>query len=209
MKDRRELDDAVLEMMGVASPQERARLIDGLYGYLREFFEQVRQKEEKAIENKKRAKKRGRLQPAEIAAQIVQEIKENHPALLRSYPRDFIPPDTEHDVYDVPTEGRAAAFSDLLSANGVRFATGAKRSLVVEVQNKAQAELLCALAKSGVRGLVRVPKATSECATVKANYERFLSERGERLRVMAEDRTSDPDMQDKILQLIASMLSQG
>jgi hypothetical protein len=53
MPDRRELDDAVLQLIGVASKRRRDELIAELYAYLREFFERTRQKEEKAIANKK------------------------------------------------------------------------------------------------------------------------------------------------------------
>jgi hypothetical protein len=70
MDDRRALDDAVLEMLGVKDKHERNSLIERLYAYLREFFEGVRQKEEKAIDNKNRSKRRGALSPAELAASV-------------------------------------------------------------------------------------------------------------------------------------------
>ncbi|MBW2069587.1 MAG: SAM-dependent DNA methyltransferase, partial [Deltaproteobacteria bacterium] len=90
MPDRRELDDAVLQMLGVRSKKRRQELIDELYDYLREFFERTRQKEEKAIANKKKAKRRGPARPGEIAAQIYQEIKETENHLLQQYDPDFI-----------------------------------------------------------------------------------------------------------------------
>ena len=48
MDDRRALDDAILEMLGVKNKRDRDDLLGRLYSYLREFFEHVRQKEEKA-----------------------------------------------------------------------------------------------------------------------------------------------------------------
>ncbi len=83
MADRRELDDAVLAMLGVASAKRRKEMIDALYRYLREFFERTRQKEEKAILNKNKARRRGKTDPAELAAQIYQELAEE--------PRGFPP----------------------------------------------------------------------------------------------------------------------
>ena len=71
MPDRRELDDAVLEMIRVTSPKKRRELIDELYAYLREFFEATRQKEEKAIVNKNTSKRRGAARPADIASRDI------------------------------------------------------------------------------------------------------------------------------------------
>ena len=90
MDDRRELDDAVLEMLGVQPAEQRQALIDELYDYLREFFEVTRQKEEKAIINKNKARRLVLVRPAEVAAQILAEIKEDHPDLLRRYDPDFL-----------------------------------------------------------------------------------------------------------------------
>jgi hypothetical protein len=70
MPDRRELDDAVLDLLGVKTKKERDDIIRYLYGYLREFYEDTRRKEEKAIANKKRAGKKGAASPRDIAAQI-------------------------------------------------------------------------------------------------------------------------------------------
>ena len=102
MADRRSLDLAVLEMLGIVKRKEREELVDNLYMYLREFFESTRQKEEAAIENKKRAKRRGPVRPNEIAAQIYNEISEKQPKLLRKYDSDFLNQDEPYDVYDLP-----------------------------------------------------------------------------------------------------------
>ena len=70
MPDRRELDDAVLELLGVADPDRRQALIEELYAYLRQFFEWTRRKEEKAIENKNTSRRKVKFSPAVVAGQI-------------------------------------------------------------------------------------------------------------------------------------------
>ena len=199
MEDRRELDDAVLQMLGIRKKQQRQELIDELYAYLREFFEMTRQKEEKAIRNKKIAKRRGRVQPAEIATQIFQEIVDNEPRLVRQYDPEFIDKAKPYDTFEFPTEGNPQHFSDMFSAHGVEFRKGkTKRTGFIETKSMSQAELIILLASSGVRGLVRVPHEAAECLTVLNTYERFVRERERRIWELIEERTTDEEMQEKI-----------
>ena len=98
LPDRRELDDAVLEMLGVADPARRQALLDELYAYLRQFFEWTRQKEEKAIRNKLTSRRKVKVNPAAVAGQILAEIQSNHPSLLRRYDPDFLDASQPCDV---------------------------------------------------------------------------------------------------------------
>ena len=56
--DRRELDDAVLDLLGIETKKQREKMTGDLYDYLCEYFEWVRRKEEKAILNKKKIKRK-------------------------------------------------------------------------------------------------------------------------------------------------------
>ncbi len=112
MADRRALDDAILEMLGVKSQRERDGLISGLYAYLGEFFEGIRQKEEKAIANKNKAKRKAAFSPAELAAQILAEIKDNQGQLLRK------------QIYMLPTKTpEQAALVVVIATHGGRGLT--------------------------------------------------------------------------------------
>ena len=83
MPDRRNLDDAVLELLGIRSRKRRREIVEGLHAYLKEYFELVRRKEEKAIINKTKYRRKGPAKPKEIAAQIYQEIIDNEGHLLK------------------------------------------------------------------------------------------------------------------------------
>lgn len=206
MPDRRELDDAVLRLLGVGSPREREEWLDKLYGYLREFFERTRQKEEKAIENKNRSKRRGVTSPAEIAAQIVQEMSERDPQWLKSYPEDFLAPDCECKIYDLPATGQAEKYTDLYVPHGVRFAGGRKTKSAVEAKSEAHAGLLVLLANAGLRGLVRIPFEDNEAVKVHKTYARFVAERGAQLKQFIAERTADEDLGEKILREALNLL---
>ncbi|MBM3131831.1 MAG: SAM-dependent methyltransferase, partial [Chloroflexi bacterium] len=205
MPDRRELDDAVLEMMGVDSPEERERLIQELYAYLGEFFELTRQKEEKAIANKNTAKRRGPARPGDIAAQIYKEIAQKDPALLSDYESAFLDKSKPFDTYDLPAEGEAEKYGDMLMAHGVRFVKG-KKTRIIETKTRAQADLLALVANSGKRGLVRAPHEEAECLRILREYEVFLKKREERIQELIQERTADEDLQGKIREALMPLL---
>jgi hypothetical protein len=208
MADRRELDDAVIELLGVRTKKRRKELIDELYARLGEFFELTRQKEEKAIIDKNKAKRRGPAKPSEIAEQIYLGILDTAPHLLRKYNPGFIDRSRPFDTFEIPADGKAEVFSDMFTANGVRFIKGKKKqTALIETQSKTQVELLVLLAQSGARGFVRIPHEQEECQRVLLEYEKFIRRRDKQLRQLIEDRTSDEELQEKIHSAIVFLLS--
>ena len=208
MPDRRELDDAILEMIGVVSPQRRQELIDELYAYLREFFEATRQKEEKAIINKNTARRRERVRPADIAAQIHKDISEKEPELLAQYDSHFLDKSEPFDTYALPADREARPYSDMLVAQAVKFMKGAKTQVaLIPTLISSQAELITLLANTGTRGLVRVPHDDAECLHTLENYREFIDHRDERIKELIQERTSDEDTQEKILAALMSLIN--
>jgi len=198
MTDRHELDDAVLEMMGITDRKERQELISKLYEYLREFFEDVRQKEEKAILNKAANVRRGKTRPADMADQIMADIKEKEQKWLKTYESDFLDTSKPFDTYDIPSDGAPKLFADLFTSVGVSFVLGRKKGKPVATRSEIQAKLICVIAEQGRRGLIRVPHEDDECKKVFNSYSRFVAEREKRLWQLVEERTKDEDMQRKI-----------
>ena len=208
MADRWELDDAVLELLGVKTKNERKRLREELYSYLREFFELTRQKEEKAIENKKRAMRRGKTKPADIAQQIYQEIVADENRWLMNYADNFFNPEKPFDTFDIPAEGEPFnTNNDMFSSHGVKFVKGKKQIIFIETKNDIQGELITLLANNGIRGLVRVPHDERETERVFKNYDRFLKQRDKRIRELIEARTADEDMQGKTYDALSFFLN--
>ncbi len=207
MPDRRELDDAVLEMIGVDSEQRRQELIDELYAYLGEFFKATRQKEEKAIINKNTARRRERIQPADIAAQIHKDISENEPDLLRKYDSHFLDKSQPFDAYELPADGEAKPYSDMLVTQAVKFTKGAKTQVaLIPTVTGSQAQLITLLANMGTRGLVRVPHDDADCIRNLEEYREFVERRDERIKELIQERTADEEMQEEIYNAVVLML---
>lgn len=208
MSDRRELDVAVFEMLGVESKRRRNDLIDDLYRSLREFFELTRQKEEKAIVNRKTASHKGPARPSDVASQILDVIREEHPELLRQYERDCLDMSQPLDTFQIPAGCRARPF-DMFAAYAVEFLKGKKRQALIEVQSEIQRNLLVLLAQSGVRGWVRIPHEDETCRRVLAQYEAFVGSRDHQLRQLVEERTADEDMQEEIYEALHALIARG
>ena len=209
MTDRRELDDAVLAMLGVAPAKRREKMIAALYRYLREFFERTRQKEEKAILNKNKARRRGKTDPEELAAQIYQELAEDHEDFLRRYDPDFLDKTMPFDTYEIPAEGLPVPYRDMFVPHSVRFIKGKKTQIaLLRTQSPVQDDLIVLLVRSGLRGLVRIPHEENECRRVLGAYEGFIGKRENLLRRLIEERSADEDLQrviyDALLPLVLS-----
>jgi len=208
MADRRELDDAVFELMGIQSKKERNRLIDELYGYLREFFESTRLKEEKAIANKNVSKRRGKISPSDIAGSIFEAIKNDENWLLQKYDPGFIDKELPFDTFDVPNEGTPVESHDMFAGEGLRFVKGKNTSNGhVRTSSRQQDDLIKFLVECDIRGLVRIPRDPSECRSLLKKYSKFVQERDHRLAALVEERTSDEDLQEKILAELHHLIS--
>ncbi|HET7577295.1 MAG TPA: hypothetical protein VFK19_12130 [Sphingomicrobium sp.] len=204
--DRRELDDAVLELLGIGKATERERLLDALYAHLRDYFESVRVREEEAIDNKRKAAQQGTLGVDQIVADVLAEIERDHPNLLRGYAD--LRPGTSGDGIRIPASGEPIIVDDLVTC-GVRFAEGRKSS-IVPTRTKEQAELVAAIAAVGPRGRsLFVPHESEAARELTARLRALAVAR----RSVSEDlilaRTADPDLVERSRQRVLSQLVSG
>ena len=174
--------------------------------YLREYFEQTRKKEEKAIVNKKKAKRKGPARPAAIARQIYDELVEKRPDFLKEYATDFLDRNRPFDTFDIPAEGEARVYSDMLVPHAVRFTKGNKELAIVATNTPSQDALLVLLIKSGARGLLRVPYEEQICRDLLAKYDCFVHQRDRYVLELIKDRTADEDMQEAIFEAAMPLL---
>jgi len=206
MADRWRLDDAVLRMIGVPDKAQRQKLLDKLYGHLRQHFEWTRQKEEKAVRNKKTAKKKGPAGPAAIAAEVVEQLKRERPALLRSWARDFLTRGEDFVTYEVPAEGEPEVIDDLIHPNTVRFTRGSRRVGDVATDRPEHAALLVTLATAGVRGYVQVPLNGTKAAELHEKFRAWWGERDDALTALVAQRTRDQELAERTLASIGPMI---
>lgn len=200
MPDRWKLDNAVLRMIGVEDKEERQKLLEKLYAHIREHFEWTRQKEEKAIRNKKQAKKRAPSGPSAIAAEIIEQLKEEFPSVLQTWDRNFFDARAyAFDTYEVPLDGQPELLNDLVHQNTLRFTKGNRKYGDVETRTEEQAALLMALAQAGIRGFVRVPLDRKVAAELHGKFAKWWQQRMQTIQELIQQRTSDEELQERTL----------
>ncbi len=198
-EDRRELDDCVLELIGVTDKKQRQRLLDELYRETAEYYRYVRTQEIQGAENRS-GKKGRRLGPQDLAESIWHSLSgaEQGPPVaewVRSFSR-------ETDMVEIP-EGRPEALgvSDMFNPTCVLF-KGHKESRQVSYASAEQAALVAELAKMDVRGRVEVPRSASDCAGCLEQLLARLREAEERFTPLAASRTGTQSLQEKTATLL-------
>ncbi|MBB1073437.1 SAM-dependent DNA methyltransferase [Rhodoferax sp. 4810] len=210
MSDRRALDHAVLELLGVKSKKERDEWINRLYDYLRQFFEETRRKEEQAIINKNTTKRKGAISPQDLATQLAAEFNTQEPHLFRSY-KDFFNESGVGDSWiarEVPAEGTPQMQVDLHDV-GVRFMRGKKQLEFVGMPSEAHAALAVVAIREMRRETVQLPRAETPCVTLLRDYQAFLDKRNQRLRDAIAERVADEEVQASVFGLLVEQVRRG
>lgn len=210
MPDRRALDHAVLELLGVKTIKERDEWINRLYEYLRHFFEETRCKEEQAIANKNVTKRKGAVSPQDLATQIADELNTQDPLLFRVY-KDFFNESGVGDSWiarNVPSEGIPELHDDMYDV-GVRFMRGKKQIEFMNLPSEAHAALAIVAIREMRRETVQLPRDEMPCVTLLRDYQAFLDKRDERLREAVAQRVADEDVQASVLNLLLDRVRRG
>ncbi len=210
MPDRRALDHAVLELLGVKSRNERDEWINRLYEFLRHFFEETRHKEEQAIVNKNTTKRKGAVSPQDLATQIAAELNTQDPLLFRTY-KDFFRATTVGDNWiarEVPPEDAPQFHADLHDV-GVRFMRGKKQTGFLSLPSEAHAALAVLAIREMRRETVQLPRDEVSCGTLLRDYQAFLDKRDERLHDAIAQRVADEEMQATVLSLLLERVRRG
>ncbi|GAI27522.1 unnamed protein product [marine sediment metagenome] len=112
----------------------------------------------------------------------------------------FLDKSQPFDTYDLPSDGEAKPYSDMLVAQAVKFTKGVRTQIaLIPTITGSQSQLLVLLANTGTRGLVRVPHDEAECSRTLGEYREFIEHRDTRFRELAQERTVDEEIQEKTL----------
>lgn len=204
--DRHALDDAVLELLGVASADERQALRAELYTYLREFFVATRKKEEKATANRSKTNRRGRVTPQSLAQDVVSALTAHHAALLRTYD-DLFDPSEPFDTYEVPARGEPRfGTADAFAAHAVTFWQNSKRVAAVPTRHEAQQRLVHHLAGHGVRPFVAAPVSETAARALHDRHAALMRDRLATVAALVDERTNDEKLAAQAREKVGQML---
>ena len=195
--DRRELDDAVLELIGVAEPNERLALIQQLHEATASHFRDIRVVEIEKMKQRAKAGGSG-FTLRDLAADIwdAAELEDATPL------SDWLGAQPESDSLAILLDERPAALSDdtMFSPDTVYF--GRKKKSHMDCRSRGQAELVVRLANLGLVGEVKVPADFGPCLKVLDRVNRRLELARVHFKELAESRTSDERIQGQLLELL-------
>ena len=195
--DRRDLDDAVLELLGVTDPEERDQLVGGLYEATARHFRDIRVVEIEKMEQRAKADSK-RFSVHDLAADIWDAADLDDATPLAEWVAKWAGSDT---LVTIPEESPAAVLdSPLFSDHTVYF--GKARTERVKCQSTGQAVLIARLADLGVSGDVKVPaEHDPSLRMVKELNERMAKARG-RFNELVESRTGDERVREQLIEAL-------
>lgn len=204
--DRRELDDCVLELIGVEDTQKRQKLLEELYLETTKYYRYLRTQDIQAMENRA-GKNNNRLGAQDLGESIWNSLSEEEKGppitkwMLTSY-RDV-------ETVEIP-EGKPEVFgeSDMFNPTDVLF-KGEKENHHINYSSPEQAALAAELARIGARGQVEVPKSKADCKACLKQLHTRLNEAGQRFIKLAAERTGTPALQEKTSSLLLHWFIHG
>lgn len=197
-RDRRELDDAVFELLGVTGAKERSDLVDRLYEATARHFRDVRITEIQKMEDR-RTGGGTRFAVADHAADAWDALDLTDLVPLAEWVAAHATGDCE--MVSIPAERPVHLARGAMFDNETVYFGKARREYMV-CQSPGEAELVARMAELGVCGEVSVPKPDRDARklleTLNARHEQAVA----RLRELATSRSADGRTQLEILELL-------
>jgi type I restriction-modification system DNA methylase subunit len=196
--DRRDLDDAVFELLGVEDGIERRSLVDRLHEETASHFRAIRVTEIQKMEDRAKGRKR-EFTTEEQAADAWDAVDLTDLTPLSDWVRNHAVSPTREIV--IPDERPVdLAVGSMFDHEVVYF--GKKRQEHVVCPSRGTAELLARMANLGVSGPQVLPIEEGSAMHLLEELEQRHETASARLRELVESRTSDPDTQAEVFNVL-------
>ncbi len=204
--DRRILDDAVFELLGVQDSFERSALIDQLYLETARHYRQIRIVEVQKMEQRSRSRAT-RYTAHDLAEDIWDTCGMDLKQSLIEWLGTLDGPTME---VTIPVEGkpRYRGAKDLFDATHVYFGKD-NEQMMLECTLPEQAALLFELASCGLRGPAPLPIDPDICRTWLHSLVHRIAMIKEKVKELVESRTSMDRLRDQTAELLLDWIIQG
>ena len=199
LDDRRDLDDATLEVLGIEGADERTALRDRLYRDITDLQQAIRKREVIAQRDRVRSSQRAAATPQHVADELWYE-HESELDLLQ-FPEDFVTRSNEGDIFDLPSGevevGTALMdIGNLLKVGTIRV--GGRDGEVIDVGSVSRSRFLEALSLCHRTGQVRLP-SEQVCDDAVSSFAQYRQDLRDRCSQLAQLRTPDQRRQRAII----------
>jgi hypothetical protein len=198
-QDRRDLDDAVFELLGEGSTQARRVWVDRLYAEIRSFHGAMKEKELLAMKNRLATARGSTVSAADMATEIWDAID---PSLKQRFPEDFISQGETVETVELP-DGKFKTIDEPLMGR-VGFSIDGRHT---ELGDERRLELVRAIFTFGRRGPVPIPCSGEGCATVLNRFRAYDDQVLAEFSHQAGQRTASEKMQARVLSILKHRLA--
>ena len=200
--DRRDLDDAVFELLGVSDANERDELIGRLYEATARHFRDIRVVEIEKMEQRAKSDSK-RFRVDDLAADIwdAAELEDATPLA------EWVGQQPESDSLAILLDERPATLSEGRDVSPrIPCISARERKGHIDCQSRGQAELVVRLANLGVHGQVKLPAELGPCLKVLERVDRRVERARARFKELAESRTGDERVQEQLIEVARTLV---
>ena len=198
LEDRRELDDATLEILGIGDAQQRTELREKIYRDIKDLQRSTREREVIAQRDRIRANRRTQTTPQDIADELWAE---HEPTIdLQQFPEDFVKQPNEGELFDLPPGevqvGTAMmGGGSLLRAGTIRV--GGPAGEIIDAGTVSKSRFLQAIALCYRSGIVKLP-SDEVCDRAVNDFNQYRQDLESRFTDLASQRTFDQQRQKAV-----------
>ncbi len=189
--DRQELDDVVLELMGIRDRKEREALRAELYAEMTKLYREIRATEKKMQKFRAESARRGRPSAQSIADEIWEMFSPK--PVAQSLP-DFVPVKVKTETITLPSGMPKAIFGDMFNPNSLQFGRQ-----FIALGSPERVRYALQLVESSISGQVPIPIDPAVCAKAIEQYLRQQADLSEKFMAAAATYTADEQMRSRIV----------
>lgn len=197
-QDRRELDLAVFELLGVTDARKRERLVDRLYAETSLYHRMQRIQDIQSSINRTKLKGIKGAGQLELALDAWDHLE---PEWQKPLPQWLQENAFAAKTVELPEgEVRLPAPENFLEANTLFL--GKKPGRAHECASRPEAELLYQIAYEGVRGPVSIPRGEAQARKLLNEMEHRLVEGRRKMIALAEERAGTDKLREQVVETL-------
>jgi methylase of polypeptide subunit release factors len=191
LADRQELDDAVLELLGITGSRERKALRAELYAEMTKLYREIRATEKKMQKFRAATARRGRPSPQSLADEIWETFNEKPAAKPLA---EFVPANAKTESVLLPPGKAKPVIADMFNPNSLQFG-----KQFVPLGSPERVEYGLQLSEDGVSGQVRIPVDPTVCKRTLREYREYIERLSNVFTEAAAGYTADDQMRERIV----------
>jgi hypothetical protein len=197
-QDRRDLDLLVFELLGVTDRKRREELVQRLYCETASYYREQRVQDIQSTINRSKGRGGGNVSQMELALDAWNHLDADFQKPLSAWLDEQT---GKAKTVELPEgEVRLPAAENWFEATTIYF--GKKPAISHVCASRAEAELLAAIAREGLRGRVSIPATENKCHALSRDLERRLTTARARFEEMAQERAGSEKLREQVVELL-------